>query len=423
MNRRNFIQTTAAMGTGLMTRPLWATNGLTTPFPVRRITQTKHYHWFGYYDKFQTDPTGRFAVGCEVQFEHRSPTAEDVLKIVLIDLKKPQRPQYIGTSRAWSWQQGCMLQWIPGSNSQIIWNDREQDRFVSRVYDMNTRKTRTLPQAIYTVSPDGTFAIGTPFNRIQNLRPGYGYAGIPDPYEQEKAPDAIGIYKMDLKTGDCHNILSIAQLAAIPHQGNSISDNWHWFNHLLVSPDNQRFLFLHRWRAKKEERQVMARTGFVTRMITADVSGKDCYILDPSGYTSHFVWRNPQAVCAWTQPVGKAPGFYLLQDKSQAVELIGKDQMTDNGHNTYVPDTNNEWILNDTYALGMARLQTLYLYHVPSDRKVVLGTFYSPTSYVGEWRCDLHPRCNRQGTKVYFDSTHEGKGRQMYEIDIAQIVK
>jgi Tol biopolymer transport system component len=60
------------------------------------------------------------------------------------------------------------------------------------------------------------------------------------------------------------------------------------------------------------------------------------------------------------------------------------------------------------------------LYHIPTDKRVELGRFNSPDVYKGEWRCDLHPRFSPDGKKVIIDSTHEGKGRQMYLVDISQ---
>src|SRR5688572_5739175 len=41
--------------------------------PVRPITTGPRFHWFSYYDKLQFDPTGRYALGMEVSFEHRLP--------------------------------------------------------------------------------------------------------------------------------------------------------------------------------------------------------------------------------------------------------------------------------------------------------------------------------------------------------------
>lgn len=394
----------------------------TPNLPILRLTSGEKQHWFGYYDKFQIDPSGRFALAMEVDTFQRSPTAADTVKIGLIDLEQANRWTQIGTTTAWGWQQGCMLQWIPGSEEEVIWNDREGDHFISRIYNTKTGETRTLPKAVYALSPDGTFAVGTEFNRIQNMRPGYGYPGLPDPYENERAPDAIGVYKMDLQTGASKLIVSIADIAAIPNKDGVIPDKYsHYFNHLLISPDSKRFIFLHRYRDTKPVPGTSG-GGFITRMFTANVDGTDVFMLDPSGKTSHFIWNGPERVTAWSEPDGHPAGFYDFHDHTGEFELVGKDAMPVNGHNTFVPHTNNEWILNDTYPDKAERLQTLYLYHVPTNRKVILGKFYEPPQFKGEWRCDLHPRISRDGRRVFFDSTHEGEKRQLYSVDISTIV-
>src|SRR3954452_19426198 len=144
--------------------------------PVRTITRGPKSHWFGYYDKLEFDPTGRYVLGMEVDFEHRSPAPEDVIKVGMVDLHDGDRWIELGETRAWCWQQGCMLQWLPGSRSEVIWNDREGDRFVCHILDVATRRRRTLPAPIYAIGPDGRWAIATDFRRLHDTRPGYGYA-------------------------------------------------------------------------------------------------------------------------------------------------------------------------------------------------------------------------------------------------------
>ena len=152
----------------------------TNPFKVRALTKGPKFHWFGYYDKLQFDPSGRFALAMEVGFEHRSPEANDEIRIGMIDLKDSDRWTDLGSSVSWGWQQGCMLQWIPRSSEEIIWNDRLDDHYGSHILNIKTGKKRSLSKAIYALSPDGSWAIGTEFSRIQKLRPGYGYAGVAD---------------------------------------------------------------------------------------------------------------------------------------------------------------------------------------------------------------------------------------------------
>jgi hypothetical protein len=419
--RRSFIQNSSLLLSSIFfgVKDTFCNNINTMVLPEAiPITKGPKFHWFGYYDKWQFDPTGRYVLGMQVDFEHRSPTPDDVIKIGIIDLQDNYSWKEVGTSKAWGWQQGCMLQWLPHSKTEIIWNDCINNQFVSHILDLKTGKKRTLSKAIYTISPDGKWAIGTEFSRIQGLRPGYGYAGVLDPFENEKTPKEIGLYRIELATGKTKLLFSIADIAQIPNKGQSVMDNWHWFNHLLISPDSKRFLFLNRWRAKKDERQKMAVGGFITRMFTCDKNGKDLYCIDPSGNSSHFVWKDNANVCIWTKPEGEAWGFYEVEDKTGKFSRIGKDKMSVNGHQTYLPIGNKtEWILNDNYA-GKDRLQTPYLYHIPTDKRIDLGHFTSPPEYTGEWRCDLHPRYSPDGTKVIIDSPHAGNGRQMYLIDI-----
>lgn len=390
--------------------------------PVRTVSRGPLHHWFGYYDKLEFDPTNRFVLSNQVPFEHRTPLAEDLIRVGMFDTQADDQWIELGKSRSWGWQQGCMLQWRPSNSSEVVWNDREGDQHVCRVLNVKTRDLRTLPRPIYALSPDGRYAITADFSRIQRMRPGYGYVGLSDPVAQQRAPEESGVWKMDMETGHSELIFSLADAAQIEYRGKKLTDQWNYFNHLLVSPDSSRFIVLHRWRASKGDGPDAQPVGpFVTRMFTVNMDGSERYILDPSGFTSHFIWRDPQHVCAWTRPLGKPDAFYLFRDRSDKVEVVGEGVMTQNGHNTYLPGTDNEWILNDTYPSKSTREQSPYLFHVPSGRQEFLGHFHSPKIYTGEWRCDTHPRSSNDGRTVAIDSPHTGAGRQLHLIDVSSI--
>ena len=386
--------------------------------PVRAITRGPKFHWFAYYDKWQFDPTDRRVLGMEVGFEHRSPKADDVVKVGMVDLADGDRWIELGESRAWNWQQGCMLQWLPGSKTEVAWNDRQAGRFVCHVLDVKTKQRRTIPHAVYSISPDGRIAVAPDFRRVQDMRPGYGYAGLPDPYASQMAPAESGIWRIDMRTGGAKQVISLADIAKTGKPDKSMAGAKHYFNHLLFAPDGRRFIFLHRWRPDA------GKGGFRTRMLTATPEGKDLRVVDPSGYTSHFIWRDAGHILAWTRPAGKASGFWLFADRTGEAVQVGKGVMTVNGHCTYLPiDGGKAWVLNDTYPRGKGREQSPYLFHVPTGRRFWLGHFRLPPEYRGEWRCDTHPRFSRDGTKVVIDSPHGGTGRQMYLIDVGGIVK
>lgn len=415
MTRRELLRYTAGgalVFAGLSTFATESRSPSEYLLPVRAITRGPGFHWFGYYDKLQFDPTGRYALGMEVTFEHRSPTPSDVISIGTVDLKDGDRWVELGQSRAWCWQQGCMLQWRPNSKSEIMWNDRQGEQFVCHILDVHSGKRRTLPHPFYTVSPDGHTAVASDFRRIQDMRPGYGYAGLPDPHAGDLAPKDSGIFRLDIGTGKQDHIISIADIARLGQIPGNPKDAKHYFNHLLFNTDGSRFIFLHRWRVKGQ-------SGFGTRMLTARPDGTDIHVVDDYGRTSHFIWRDERHILAWAWHSSHGNAFYLYEDGTKNVEVVGKDTMPQNGHCSYLPG--NRWILNDTYP-DKERKQHVYLYNVTTDKKVPLGSFYLPPQYKGEWRCDTHPRFSPDGRSVVIDSPHGGNGRQMYLIDIGTII-
>ena len=322
LTRRGFLRCLAVSGTFPVLSPA-ADEKLP---PVRAITKGPKFHWFGYYDKLEFDPTGRYVLGMEVDFEHRSPKPDDVIKVGMVDLQDGDKWIELGKSRAWNWQQGCMLQWLPGSKREVLWNDRQGDRFVCHVLDVQTKKKRTLPHPVYALSPDARWAVSCDFRRLNDVRPGYGYAGLPDPNKDILAPADSGIWKVDLATGEQKLLLSVADVAKFPNPERDWKGSKHWFNHLLVSPDGSRFILLHRWRGEKEGK------GFATRMFTASADGKELFAVDPFGKTSHFIWRDREHILAWALHPSHGERFYLYKDRADQVEVVGKDVMTVNGH-------------------------------------------------------------------------------------------
>ena len=156
-----------------------------------------------------------------------------------------------------------------------------------------------LPRPVYALSPDGKWAITADFARIQRLRPGYGYVGLQDPCQRERAPENSGVWRMDMENGESKLIFSLSDAADIDHLGKSLRDKWNYFNHLLVSPDSSRFIVLHRWKESRGSGDDAEPYGrFTTRMFTVSLDGTERFILDPSGHTSHFIWRDAQHVCA-----------------------------------------------------------------------------------------------------------------------------
>jgi hypothetical protein len=375
----------------------------------------------------------------EAPFSDRAPEADDVAVLGVVDLEDGGRFRPFAETRAWNWQQGCMLHWLraplaaspvpsvgdEASARLVIYNDRDGDRFVSVVCDALTgRVVRRLPLPVYGLSPDGRQAVTLNFSRLHHQRPGYGYAGVPDPWERVYEPEDDGIFWMDLDTGEHRLIVSTAQMAQTRRKPN-MEGAVHRFNHLQWNADGTRFAFLHRWKPPG-----LARGGY-TRLCTASPPGAgtattsrphQVAILADEDLVSHYDWRDAAHILAWAR-CGGVDGFFLIEDPTGAAEPVGPDVMPRDGHCSYAPPpagagfAARRWVLNDTYP-DAEQQRTLYLYDADQDRRIDLGRFFSPPDLPHECRVDLHPRWSRDGRQVCFDSAHEGS-RQLYVVDVA----
>ena len=382
--------------------------------PARAVTAGPASHWFGYYDKCPWDATGRYLVCLEADFEGtRPPRPDDSVTLGLIDTYADDAWTPLTTTRAWCWQQSCMLHWHPAAAShKIIYNavSDSGDGFVAIVRDVFTGESRTLPRPIYALTADGSKAVSINFARNARTRPGYGYASAPDPTEGQLHPADDGVWIMDLTTGDPRLIITLDQVAHL-RPDDAMADAEHWFNHLQFNPSGTRFLFLHRW-SKPDG-------GWFTRLLTANPDGSDLRVVADHGMVSHFDWRDDTHILAWAHHNDLGDHFYLYADPGGGIETVGDGLLAADGHCTYSPD--RRWFLTDTYPQGPERLRRLLLYRHEERLLVEIGAFHEPPKFQGEWRCDLHGRWSRGGRRICFDSTHDGQ-RQLYMIDVADIV-
>jgi hypothetical protein len=377
------------------------------------VTKTPGHHFFGYYDKCPWDATGRYLLVMEIGFRDRQPEPGEPLTIGMVDLKDAEKYIPLDRTFAWCWQQGTMLQWLGSApDREVIYNSVEGSQYVSVIRDVHTGRTRTLPRPIYAVSRDGQRAVSLDFDRVHRLRPGYGYLALPETHPDAPAPADAGIYGIDLATGQSRLLIPI-RWAAENRADERFLGGLHWFNHLQFNPAGTRFIFLHRWRSTR-------RRGWWTRLYTAAADGRDIRLLSDVGMVSHFDWRDDHTILAWTKTKEKGNHFYLIDDRTGRHEVFGDGVLTTDGHCSWSPD--GHWVLNDTYpdADGM---QTLMLYRVADGRRFDIGRFFLPESMRGQpYRCDLHPRWNRDGTQTCIDSAH-ALTRQTYVIDVSSITQ
>ncbi|OGV69869.1 MAG: hypothetical protein A3K19_19175 [Lentisphaerae bacterium RIFOXYB12_FULL_65_16] len=387
--------------------------------PFERITREPGHHFFGYYDIQPFSGDGRFHLCNRVPFMDRLQDGNDRAELGMVRLHDGTFVP-LAETYAWNFQQGTMLRWHPAKpNEEIIYNTRLQGTYKAVVKNIVTGEQRVLSRAVANVDPTGRWGLSVNFSRMFDFRPGYGYAGLPDPFLNIAAPADDGIFLVNIATGESKLILSLDAMRQLFPDAPETKMKL-MVNHINFNTDGTRFLFLLRNMAMPATTQ--PKVAWKTATLTANTDGSDIHIMNGFGGASHYIWRDPEHVLIYADIGLKGKlELYLVRDRTPEAQAIDPVFFTHDGHCSYSPDLN--YILYDSYP-DAAGYRKLILYDVRKRKGETLATLFS-----SRWdalpnvdiRCDLHPRWNRDGSAISFDSVHEGH-RHIYCMDVSSLV-
>lgn len=384
--------------------------------PGRRITPTDGHYFFGYYDLQPFDLTGKYHLVHKTSFMNRLQVRGDTCEIGFIDVNKC-RFEYLETTRAWNFQQGAMLQWNPkAADREIIYNDMLDYEHVGIVMDIHTGKKRYLDRPIANVSPDGKYALSINMSRLYNFRPGYGYAEPADKFYYQNHSEDDGVFLIDMETGKSKLVLSLQQLWEFCGSFFG-TDQKIIVNHINFNTDGSRFVMLLR-------NFPQPGTPHKTAVITGNRDGSDLYLLSDFGVQSHYYWIDEKQLIIYAcgKELKENQGFlntYVLIDKTHEGHLVADGCLYKDNHMSFTPD--RKIMLGDGYPDEGSKTRKLFLYSAEKNVRVDIGAYYSMADSITDIRCDLHPRWNRTGDRITFDSTHE-EFRGVYLIDLPKSV-
>lgn len=371
---------------------------------VRISPHDEMEYFFGYYDKSPWDATDRYMLCIRAKNTYSEVAPKNEAEILLFDTYNNNSYKILGKTSSWNVQQGCMLQWLgPDFSERIIYNDFRDGRYCSVILNINTNAEKILPLPVYSVSYDGKFALSLDFSRLHRLRKGYGYSNLPDETKDEKCPDKVCIWYIDLCTGESKPLLKYTDFLKFQTR-HEMEVAEHKVNHIMINPSGTRFMVLHRWFNGSRK---------YTRLVTANIDGTDMYNLSDDDMVSHCCWKNDTDILGFAHKKNSGNGYYLMKDKTHEYKKLWPELMTD-GHPSYSPT--GGMIVTDTYP-DRARIASILILNDDKIRKI--AKVYAPFKYDNDTRCDLHPRWNRAGDTICFDSVFEGH-RGLYTVRVGE---
>ncbi len=447
---------------------------------IKAVTKGPCHHFFGFHDLVQSNAKGDLLLGLEVDQISRPPYPGEKARAGVI-FPYEQRFELIHETCAFNYPQGARQQWV-GESDLFVCNDLVGDAWGAHLSDARERKViETFPFPVHCLDAGTGATYSIDYSRLHRVG-GYGYTGLPDKFESDDIPCASGIFKSNIKSGETELLFSVEEVALCSPVGIVKTGFPHYLTHLLLSPDNQRIAFLHRYR--------VADGGEITRLMTGGVDGKDLRCI-AKGFLSHYEWLDNDHVFIWGEHQGFGcslrerswiayPGVSsMVQVAKGVIRLVRKQKkgagnqtpsrsflkvkdspdvtiakvavgvLTEDGHPMCSP-AERAWLVNDTYPDDDGA-RTLMLYDRVRNRRIDLGRFrmlddepdvkeidvarvlegvdvrvrrkFPLDQYLftrSGYHCDLHPRWSFDGNSVLFDSIHEGS-RQIYMADVSAV--
>ena len=373
---------------------------------ITKITPDDKYHYFfGYYDLYPYDASGKYHLAHRVKFADRLPEKDDICEVGVIDLSKRKFIKISQTS-AWNFQQGAFLNWY--NDNSIIHNVFVGDKLCSVIKDLSGNTIRVLPMPIASISQDKKWALSINFARIFSFRPGYGYAAAIDEFESEKAPEKDGVYLLNTITGESKLIISYSELAKTFPQ-KPFTDDKLVINHVTFNPSASKFIMLFR-----NQPQPGGKRG--TQLLVVNVADKTVQKMTDYQVNSHYSWKNDNEFMIWSL-LEEGKGIYFFnvltgERKRLDNEILDKDDI----HCLFSP--NLKHFIGDSYPY-VDGYRHVYKYNFEDGSVEDLIKVKHKEPKIGDIRCDLHARYHNNSKTISFDGFFE-EYRAIYQMDLGE---
>lgn len=344
-------------------------------------TNRKHT-FFGYYDKTPFSQNNRKLLAMGTNHNHILTEPKEAI----IGYFNKDNKEFIevDTTTTWCWQQGCRLMWF--DDSSIIYNKVVNNDYGSLVFDIE--KEQVIKQynfPIYDKTSDNNYALSLNFSRLHHFRPGYGYVNFITEDDKVKIQKDDGVYLCNLRDNTKQLIITLEAIVDKDYD-ERMEDAYHYINHLKFSPDNEHFIFYHIWNQGNKR---------FTRAMLSNINGEIIKVFDNKTFLSHYDFKSKDELLIFTKSTQN--GYHLYDFKNDKVDIFSPSLQED-GHPSFISD---DLILTDTYPSRLSKEQKLIIAN--NDSYEVIGKFYAPSKYRGEFRCDLHPRLSGDKKFVAID--------------------
>lgn len=320
------------------------------------------------------------------------PAEAERLPIEIGLIKNDASFQPITQSNCWNWQQGSMLQWL-GKDGLFAFNNYTLHECI-QIYNTSGDKIKEINGHMGAAHPDGKKILGFSFGRLSKATDEYGYQHFNSRYVEQNTPIEDGLWSIDIELDKRYLIVSLDELAAKDHN-ESMVNAYHYVTHTTYNSSGDTYVFLHRWKSI---------TGKLYSRLYIGDSVTHSLRYFPIYDTSHISWDGNDHLFIYGWLHKNMPSYLSLCAKTLVATPVLLTIPNVDGH----PQVNeNRFAVTDSYP-DRSRIQSLYVCNLENNDCYLLQKSKIPFKFRHARRCDFHPRWNRNGTKICFDSAKTG---------------
>ncbi|MCF6453903.1 glycosyl transferase [Vibrio sp. MMG022] len=361
-------------------------------FEVHCIEKSDYETFFGYYDKCPDNGNGLILVHLSKGDTSKKPRKFTEVELNVYDLNTQsfilEHP--IQTS-AFNWQQGSRAHWV--NESTFIYNDYVDGKYKAIEYSLIDKKRVNIYDFPVQDSYKEEYFLSLNYEILSVLRPDYGYFSHGDSINEDR-----GIYQCNIGTDTTSSIVSLEKVLSyeFPEPKGSYE---HKLNHIMISPDGSKFIFMHRYYNESKQR--------FDRLLLADRNGNLLKVLSKGDMVSHCYWTNNDEVLGYLTGPGGVDKYWKINIHTGNYSSFDEfnNVLSADGHPSV--SINGEY-LTDTYP-DKSRMQSLYYLNDSMEKAENIASLYHSFKFSGETRCDLHPRFSSDAKYVFFDTVFNNK--------------
>ena len=160
------------------------------------------------------------------------------------------------------------------------------------------------------------------YRRLSKIQPDYGYINLPPLSDHEMSNmEEDGIWKVFFN-GSANILIKLSKVINFEYKS-IFKKSLHCLNHVMISPDGDKFIFIHRYYFKKVR---------YDRLFLSCVKNGQISLISDNKMVSHCCWKDNHSIIAFLKGPNGSNAFWIIDINNLTFTQIKSPLLITDGH-------------------------------------------------------------------------------------------